>query len=76
MIAVVMFLGWLGICAVAAIGPRRCIVWLVLAPLIRRNLGLRVAALLPDEWYWADMVACRWGYFVDAAEIWENKWTS
>ncbi len=65
MIAVAMFLGWLLVCAMAAIGVRRCIVWLVLAPLIRRNLCLRAAGLMPDEWYWADRLAIKWGFLND-----------
>lgn len=65
MIAAAMFIGWLAVCAVAAIGPRRCIVWLVLAPLIRRNQRLRAAGLLPDEWYWADRLAIKWGFLND-----------
>jgi hypothetical protein len=42
--------------------------WLVfvvaLRPLILRNCGLREAGLLPDEWYWADLMALRWGFTV------------
>jgi len=74
MIALAMGAGWLLICAVAAIGPRRCIVWLVLAPLIRRNLRLRAAGRLPDEWYWADRIACRWGFYVSGRCIIEEEW--
>lgn len=33
----------------------------VLAPLIRRDMRLRVAGLRPDRWYWADLLAARWG---------------
>ena len=36
-----------------------------LAPLIERNYRLRAEGRLPDEWYWADRLAVRWGYFVD-----------
>lgn len=34
----------------------------VLYPLIVRNFRKREAGLIPDEWYWADMVIC-WGGF-------------
>jgi len=37
---------------------------LVLKPLIKRNYRLRAEGKLPDEWYWADLMAARWGYFV------------
>ena len=33
----------------------------VLLPLIRRNLRLRASGRWPDEWYWADLLAARWG---------------
>lgn len=33
----------------------------VLVPLIRRNQRLRAAGRWPDEWYWADLLAARWG---------------
>ena len=35
----------------------------MLSPLIRRNYRLRNSGVLPDEWYWADALALRWGYF-------------
>lgn len=37
---------------------------LLLKPLIRRNYKLRAAGVLPDQWYWADKLACKWGYSV------------
>tara|TARA_R110000803_G_scaffold115793_4_gene184348 strand:+ start:5345 stop:5521 length:177 start_codon:yes stop_codon:yes gene_type:complete len=37
---------------------------LVLRPLIIRNYKLRRLGLLPDEWYWADSIACKYGYFI------------
>ena len=37
---------------------------LLLKPLIKRNYKLRKAGLAPDEWYWADALAVRYGYFV------------
>ncbi|GAO78665.1 hypothetical protein [Sphingopyxis sp. C-1] len=33
----------------------------VLVPLISRDQRLRVAGLRPDRWYWADLLAARWG---------------
>lgn len=33
----------------------------VLVPLIRRDQRLREAGLRPDKWYWADLLAARWG---------------
>lgn len=43
---------------------RKLIFVAVLKPLILRNYRLRAAGKLPDEWYWADHLAMRWGYFV------------
>ena len=47
---------------------RLVIYWLFLRPLIKRNYKLREQGLLPDEWYWADEMACNWGYFVGIRE--------
>lgn len=33
----------------------------VLAPLIRLDMLLRTAGLRPDRWYWANLLAIRWG---------------
>lgn len=44
---------------------RALIFIVVLRPLIRRNYRLRYEGRLPDRWYWADLVALRWGYFVE-----------
>lgn len=38
--------------------------YLVLKPLIKENYKKRKAGLEPDEWYWADSLAVRYGYFV------------
>jgi hypothetical protein len=38
---------------------------LVLKGLIIKNYRMRQQGLLPDEWYWADSLACRFGYFVE-----------
>lgn len=38
--------------------------YLVLRPLIVRNYRLRAEGKLPDEWYWADRLACHLGWFV------------
>jgi hypothetical protein len=35
-----------------------------LAPLVRRNYTLRAQGKAPDEWYWADVLLLRLGYFV------------
>lgn len=37
---------------------------LALKHLIKRNYEMRRQGLLPDEWYWADRIAARYGYFV------------
>jgi len=37
---------------------------LILKPLIKRNYRLRMEGKLPDEWYWADKIAVKFGYFV------------
>lgn len=34
-----------------------------LKPLIKRNYRSRMRGR-PDEWYWADSLAVKWGYFV------------
>lgn len=39
---------------------------LFLKPLIKANYRARAEGRLPDEWFWADEIACRWGYFVEA----------
>ena len=44
---------------------KRLIYMLVLRPLIRRNYRLRRAGLLPDRWFWADVLAIRWGFFTE-----------
>jgi len=33
----------------------------ILVPLIRRDLRLRVSGRRADKWYWADILAARWG---------------
>lgn len=43
---------------------KRAIFFMVLRPLIKRNYKLRELGLKSDEWYWADKLAMRWGYFV------------
>ena len=40
------------------------IFYLVLRPLIVRNYRLRRESILQDEWYWADKIAVRYGYYV------------
>jgi hypothetical protein len=40
--------------------------YLILQPLILRNYRLREEGKLPDEWYWADHISARMGYFVCA----------
>jgi len=43
---------------------------LILKPLIRRNYELRRRSAIngdgkyPDVWYWADIIAVEWGYFI------------
>jgi len=37
---------------------------LLLRPLIKRNYRLREQGLVADEWYWADRLAVKYGYFV------------
>jgi hypothetical protein len=39
---------------------------LALKPLIKSNYRKRKEGLEPDEWYWADSLAVRYGYFVNA----------
>lgn len=34
-----------------------------LLPLIHANYWLRAKHVLPDRWFWADRLACAWGYF-------------
>jgi len=36
----------------------------ILKPLIKRNYKLRMKDERPDTWYWADELACKWGYRV------------
>lgn len=43
---------------------KKLIFVLVLRPLIERNYRLRQEGKKPDEWYWADALAVRWGYFL------------
>ena len=45
------------------------ILFYVLEPLIARDLRLREAGRRPDEWYWADMLAPRWGLWPQYPEI-------
>ena len=52
---------------------RWLIYWLWLRPLIKRNLQMRNAGKLPDQWYWADVFALRWtpsAYFNDR-KLWD-----
>lgn len=42
---------------------KRLIAILILRPLVARNYRLRAAGRLPDEWYWADELMCKWGMF-------------
>lgn len=42
---------------------RWIIYWCFLRPLILRNYRLRERGKRPDEWYWADLLACKWGYY-------------
>lgn len=35
----------------------------VLMPLIRANRKERHNSASPDDWYWADLVAVKWGYY-------------
>jgi hypothetical protein len=35
--------------------------YLILRPLVRRNYRLRNDGILPDEWYWADILLMEWG---------------
>ena len=52
----------------------RALVWhLVLKPLIVRNYRLRALGRLPDEWYWVDEVACKWGYAI-RPDSWLVRW--
>jgi len=32
-------------------------------PLIMENYRKREIGLLPDEWFWADMVGVNWGFY-------------
>lgn len=41
---------------------------LILKPLIKRNYRLRLYGKLPDEWFWADTFAVKWGYSVEMNE--------
>jgi hypothetical protein len=40
-----------------------------LRPLIKENYRKRLAGEIPDEWFWADKLALRWGMFVDPAKM-------
>jgi len=44
---------------------RKILFILALKPLILRNYKLRQQGLLNDEWYWFDLLATEWGFFVD-----------
>lgn len=44
-----------------------------LKPLIEENYAKRRAGELPDEWFWADEIACEWGYFVTDEHIKKHK---
>lgn len=46
------------------------LVWvLILRGLIRRNYRLREEGVLSDEWYWADVLAMRYGYFLEVDDL-------
>lgn len=47
---------------------RAAIFWCILRPLIKRNYRLRAEGKLPDEWYWADELACKWGFLMHLPE--------
>lgn len=51
---------------------RESIFRFILVPLIRRDQQLRIAGVRPDEWYWADILALRWG-FLDHEDYPEAK---
>jgi len=40
----------------------------IMEPLIARDFRLRVAGKRPDEWYWADLLAWRWGVIPEYPE--------
>ena len=54
---------------------KRILMWpifhLILKPLIKRNYRLRYQSAVnqdgkyPDEWYWADEIAVKYGYFIN-----------
>ena len=53
---------------------------LFLKPLIRRNYRLRYQSAIsgdgkyPDEWYWADKIAVKYGFFVtERRDLWMKK---
>jgi hypothetical protein len=46
---------------------RKAIFLLILRPIIQRDYRLRAKGVRPDRWHWADMLAVKWGFFVDAA---------
>lgn len=37
----------------------------ILLPLMRRNFRARALGLAPDEMYWADALAMRWGFLAE-----------
>ena len=37
--------------------------WIFLRPLILRNYAKRMRGEAPDAWFWADRLACDWGFF-------------
>lgn len=44
---------------------------LVLKQMIKENYRKRKAGLIADKWYWGDILAARYGYFVSAKELGE-----
>ncbi len=52
---------------------------LILKPLIKRNYRLRFKSAMngdgkhPDEWYWADSLAVKYGYFVSRSHRYDKK---
>lgn len=37
----------------------------ILKPLIFQNAKRRYHGLCPDEWYWADLLATKWGHYAE-----------
>lgn len=53
--------------AKSSVGPvrrafRYMVAMRILRPLIKRDYRLRAAGFRPDRWYWADTLACSWGF--------------